>query len=76
MTTRPRFTLKAILGCVVVLSAPLALVAAGATDAYLLELPTCGGCVGYLLDGWEGAVSGLMIGFIVSRLLVYAWWAA
>ena len=72
MVRKPRFTLKAILGCTAAVSVPLAVAATGEPMGLLL-LPFIGGhCVGYLVDGQEGACVGVFVGALVMLALTLA----
>ncbi len=65
MTTKPRFTLKAILGCTTVLCVTSALfvVLGDFFAVYFVPLSVCG-CAGYLLKGWRGLCIGAFLGVL------------
>lgn len=76
---RPRFTLKAILGCTAALSVPLAVFAAGIEFGLPCLVVVACGCTGYLVHGRDGVILGLMLGIptvlVVGAVasLVYQW---
>ena len=72
MAIQPRFTLKAILGCIAAVSVPLAMMAAGEEFGWLILFPVAGGCVGYLAGGWGGVMTGGFIGLLAWFVMVLA----
>jgi hypothetical protein len=70
--TTPRFNLKTLLGCTVLISLPLAMAAAGQELGFVFLFPTAGGCVGYLLAGRSNAVDGAIWGAFVGLLVLFA----
>ena len=74
MTDKPRFTLKTILVCIAALCVPLAMFCAmggGLALALALALVpiVLGACIGYLVKGRDGAIAGLLVGFLCGALL-------
>ena len=70
VTNKPRFTLKAILGCTAALSVPLALAAAGEQLGAVLLLPVVSGCIGYLEGGWDGLTLGVLLAVLAVPVLL------
>lgn len=63
------FSLKAILGVILALSLPLAMIAAGGDwllGGGLLVIPVTGGATGYLLAGRRGVYPGAMFAMILA----------
>ena len=69
---KPRFTLKAILGCTLVLCVPLAMMAAGQELGFVFLFPVTGGCAGYLQAGKYNALDGAIYGVFVGLLVLFA----
>jgi hypothetical protein len=70
MTAKPRFTLRAILGCTAGVSVPLA--AAGkAAGSFFLPM-VVRGVVGYLVNGREGVLIGVFVGLLMKFALTAA----
>ena len=70
MNPQPRFTLKAILGCNAALCVPLAMIAGGETHGLIYVSLIIGGCVGYLVKGWNGLVVGVGVGALVIGVIM------
>ena len=70
MTDKPRFTLKTILVCIAALCVPLAMFCAMGGGLALALVPiVLGACIGYLVKGRDGAIAGLLVGFLCGALL-------
>ena len=71
---RPRFGLRAILVIIAVLAVPLGVVTTWELTtlalAALITPPILGGCLGYVIAGWKGALVGLGIG-VASVILLF-----
>jgi hypothetical protein len=72
MTHQPRFTIRAMLGCTAALCVPLAIMAAGEAFGFVALFPVVGGCVGYLLGGSGGVMTGGFVGLLVWFAIVMA----
>ena len=70
MTNKPQFTLKAILGCTTALCVASAMI--NRCDEFLAVyyVPVVvGGCVGYLVKGWQGLWVGAFLGALVALII-------
>jgi hypothetical protein len=79
MSIRPRFTIKALLGVMLTVSLPLAMIAADGDwllGGALLLVPVTGGVIGYLIREWRGVYPGsiaamvVVIGVLILMLLL------
>jgi len=74
MTDNPQFTIKAILGVMLALSVPLAMIASGwdtlAGVGGLLFVLVAIGSVGYLLGRWQGVLPALFYAAILAVAFV------
>jgi hypothetical protein len=70
MTTKPRFTLRAIFGCTTVLCVIFALcVVLGDFFAVYFVPLFVGGCAGYLLQGWRGLCIGAFLAVLATLVI-------
>ena len=71
--TKPRFTLKAILGCTAVLSVPFAVIGAGfPLLGVVILLLVSVGCIAYLAQGRKGLVQAV-VAFGIILLIICGW---
>jgi len=78
MPNRPRFSLKAMLVIIAVLSVPLAMIATWyptlSVIGYYLLFAVGGGSLGYLLGGRRHTIHGLGIGLFLGLVLPHVIW--
>ena len=73
MANRPRYSLKAMLVFIAMLSVPLAMIQGHGWEGLgvLLLFPVVGGAIGYLIDGMDGLEKGMIFGLLIGAAALF-----